>query len=150
MKAKVKTLFDSLKHSLQDRISTANKRDKFVAASIAVGIAMMALTNPSKENYVNYASKQFHEESKSFCTDLNQNLKFLVVTIPTGDTCRIAMAAFNTASRGVIRSTIDSNTHRANLFLFSVYTTDIEMRALGIDTSPKTLAVGGQFITVSR
>jgi hypothetical protein len=98
-----------------------------IGAVVVVGV--MAVSNPSKESYIEYATEQFSETGKtSICTgDLpiaaQQSCKFLI-----------------SQGKGVIKTLVENSTKQQNLVVFSLYATEMPNRKI------TTIAAFGNFI----
>jgi molybdopterin-guanine dinucleotide biosynthesis protein A len=94
-------------------------------AIVAVG---MAISNPSKERYIEYASTEFSETGKnSLCAGdmpiaAQQSCKFLI-----------------SQGKGVIKTVVENSTKHQNFVLFSLYETDMP------DKKITTIAAFGNF-----
>ncbi|MBD2186968.1 DUF4359 domain-containing protein [Pseudanabaena mucicola] len=94
-------------------------------AIVAVG---MAISNPSKERYVEYAATEFSETGKnSLCAGdmpiaAQQSCKFLI-----------------SQGKGVITGIVENSTKQQNFILFSLYETDMP------DKKITTIAALGNF-----
>ena len=88
----------------------------------------MAVSNPSKERYIEYATEQFSETGKtSICTgDLpvaaQQSCKFLI-----------------SQGKGVIKTLVENSTKQQNFVVFSLYATEMPNRKI------TTIAAFGNF-----
>ncbi|MCL1490715.1 MAG: DUF4359 domain-containing protein [Pseudanabaena sp. Salubria-1] len=98
-----------------------------IGAVVVVGV--MAVSNPSKERYIEYATEQFSETGKtSICTaDLpvaaQQSCKFLI-----------------SQGKGVIKTLVENSTKQQNFVVFSLYATEMPNRKI------TTIAAFGNFI----
>jgi hypothetical protein len=97
-----------------------------IGAAVIAGV--MAVSNPSKERYIDYATDQFAEVGKSsFCTaDMpslaQQSCKFLI-----------------SQGRRAIKPYIEGATRQQNFILFSIYETEMPNKKL------HTIAAFGNF-----
>ncbi len=97
-----------------------------IGAVVVVGV--MAVSNPSKERYIEYATEQFSETGKtSICTgDLpvaaQQSCKFLI-----------------SQGKGVIKTLVENSTKQQNFVVFSLYATEMPNRKI------TTIAAFGNF-----
>jgi len=84
-----------------------------IGAAVVVGV--MAISNPSKERYIDYATEQFAETGKtSICAGDN-------IPIAAQQSCKFVISQ----GKGVIKSLIENSTKQQNFLLFSVYATDL-------------------------
>jgi hypothetical protein len=80
-------------------------------AAIAV---VMAVTNPSKERYIEYATEQFSEAGKSsICAGDN-------IPIAAQQSCKFVVSQ----GKGVIKALVENSTKQQNFVVFSLYETD--------------------------
>ncbi len=96
----------------------------------AVAIAgVMAVTNPSKERYIEYATEQFSETGKaSICAGDN-------IPIAAQQSCKFVISQ----GKGVIKSLVENSTKQQNFVLFSLYDTDMPNKKV------TTIAAFGNF-----
>ncbi|MEL7034556.1 MAG: DUF4359 domain-containing protein [Cyanobacteria bacterium J06592_8] len=100
----------------------------------------MSLTNPSREEYLNYASGRLANEAKeNWC----QEAKLPDILSGISESIVDACQSLVTSQRGSIKGFIDKATQRQNAVLFSIYTTDL------IDHRYRTIGVAGNFLTFS-
>lgn len=108
----------------------------FIALAIMAGI--MGLTNPPRDEYLNYASGLLAAQAKnSVCKesrvpDFLQDFAGSLV-----DTCQTVV----TTQRGLIEAFLDGATHRQNVLVFSIYTTEVG------NESYRTIGAFGNFLT---
>jgi hypothetical protein len=99
-----------------------------VAAAIA---GVLAVSNPSKERYLDYATEEFVRTGKTtFCNDLPST---------TQQQCKLAMSLLVSQGKPLIKKLIDTSTKQQNLILFSIYETEMPNRKL------TTIAAFGNF-----
>ena len=97
-----------------------------IGAVVVIGV--MAVSNPSKERYIEYATEQFSETGKtSICTgDLpvaaQQSCKFLI-----------------SQGKGVIKTLVENSTKQQNFVVFSLYAPEMPNRKI------TTIAAFGNF-----
>lgn len=95
------------------------------AAAIA---GVMAVSNPSKERYVDYATEYFAEAGKnSLCSS--------DLPLAAQQSCKFVMSQ----GKGVIKPYIENSTKQQNFVLFSIYATDMPNKKL------TTIAAFGNF-----
>jgi hypothetical protein len=107
------------------------------AIALAVLIGGMAVTNPGKEAYADYASVRLVEEvKKAICRgkelpDLGV-LQGVVETISSGvgELCRTTINTSGTLGFTPVRNYILTTTTRQNFLIFSIYQTEIPGRKL--------------------
>ncbi len=84
-----------------------------IGAAVIAGV--MAVTNPSKERYIEYATDQFSESGKtSICAGDN-------MPIAAQQSCKFVISQ----GKGVIKSMVTNSTKQQNFVLFSLYETDM-------------------------
>ncbi|MFM7602593.1 MAG: DUF4359 domain-containing protein [Pseudanabaena sp.] len=84
-----------------------------IGAAVVVGA--MAITNPSKERYIEYATEQLSETGKnSICAGDN-------VPIAAQQSCKFAISQ----GKGVIKSLVENSTKQQNFVVLSLYATDL-------------------------
>jgi hypothetical protein len=103
-------------------------------------IAAMALTNPTEDKYEEYAINKLNESREILCP---QTAKILGQTIPTHQECQALIAA----NRPALDLTIATTTQRQNLFLFSIYRTDLSANKV-VPILPDRLIPGYHFETI--
>jgi len=95
------------------------------AAAIA---GVMAITNPSKERYIDYATEQFAEKGKnSLCSS--------DMPLAAQQSCKFVISQ----GKSVIKPYIENSTKQQNFILFSIYATELPNKKLN------TIAVFGNF-----
>lgn len=126
-----------------DRMQSSHRGVSYAgkgAIFLAILAGTMTFTNPSRSDYLEYASVQLSQEvKKSFCNDsqVPDLLKgFSDMLVGTCNT-------FVTSGRGTIKAFIDNSTHRQNAMIFSIYTSEI------FDNRYRTIAIFGNFIPFS-
>ncbi len=110
------------------------------AIVLAILAGTMSLTNPDREEYLNYASGRLAQEAReNWCKESN------VPDILSGLSKSLVNACQSlvTTQRGSIKKYIDNATQRQNAVLFSIYTTEL------IDRRYQTIGVFGNFLTFS-
>jgi hypothetical protein len=103
-------------------------------------IAAMALTNPAQDRYEEYAINKLNESREIICP---QTAKILGQNIPTHKECQAIIAA----NRPAIARSIATTTQRQNLFLFSIYRTDLSVNKV-VPILPDRLIPGYHFETI--
>lgn len=84
-----------------------------IGAAVVVGV--MAVSNPSKERYVDYATEQFSETGKtSICSGDN-------IPIAAQQSCKFVISQ----GKGVIKSLVENSTKQQNFVVISLYETDL-------------------------
>ncbi len=98
-----------------------------IGATVVVGV--MAVSNPSKERYIEYATEQFSETGKtSICTgDL---------PIAAQQSCKFVISQ----GKGAIKLLVGNSTKQQNFVVFSLYETDMPNKKY------TTIAAFGNFI----
>jgi hypothetical protein len=97
-----------------------------IGAAVVVGA--MAISNPSKERYVDYATEYFAESGKnSLCSS--------DMPLAAQQSCKFVMSQ----GKGVIKPYIENSTKQQNFVLFSIYATDMPNKKLN------TIAAFGNF-----
>ena len=98
-----------------------------IGAVVVAGV--MAVTNPSKERYIEYATEQFSESGKtSICAGDN-------MPIAAQQSCKFVISQ----GKGVIKSVVTNSTKQQNFALFSIYETDMPNQKI------TTIAAFGNF-----
>lgn len=111
-----------------------------MAIFLAILAGTMALTNPNRQDYLEYASVQLSQEvKKSWCNEAEVPGVLRGFSNMIVDTCNTLV----TSQRGAIRAFIDNSTHRKNAMIFSIYTSEL------FNHRYRTLALFGNFITFS-
>jgi hypothetical protein len=113
-----------------------------VVAMLTVAIVVtMAVTNPPKQKYVNYATEQLSDQMKeAICpTSINQDS-------PLGELSElvagICTAGINLQS-GKVKDFVDGATRRQNLLIFSIYRTETPQQEYA------TVAILGGFFALN-
>ena len=112
------------------------------AILLAILAGTMALTNPPKEDYIEYASGQLSEEVKEdYCqeSETPKVLENLNLSETFADVCNNLV----TSQRPAIRRHLDNATQQQNLVVFSIYTTQLWEHRY------RTIGVFGNFLTFS-
>ncbi|AMW28666.1 MULTISPECIES: DUF4359 domain-containing protein [Oscillatoriales] len=111
-----------------------------MAIFLAILAGTMALTNPSRQDYLEYASVKLSQEAKNnLCNEAEVPAILRGFSNIIVDTCNTLV----TSQRGTIRAFIDNSTHRKNAMIFSIYTSEL------LNNRYRTLALFGNFITFS-
>jgi hypothetical protein len=112
------------------------------AILLAILAGTMALTNPPKEEYLEYASGQLSAEIKgSYCkeSEAPKILENFNLSGAFADVCNNLV----TSQRPALRRHLDNATQRQNLVAFSIYKTQLW------DRQYRTIGVFGNFLTFS-
>ena len=98
-----------------------------IGAAVVVGV--MAVSNPSKERYIEYATEQFSESGKtSICAGDN-------IPIAAQQSCKFVISQ----GKGVIKGLVENSTKQQNFVVFSLYETDMPNKKI------TTIAAFGNF-----
>ncbi|WP_265262547.1 DUF4359 domain-containing protein [Spirulina subsalsa] len=126
------------------------------AIALIALVGVFAVTNPSKEAYLNYASEKFVREIKESACQQN-----VVDRIPTGvnnllrdlglentgnrlqQLCQDSLTAGGDRFKPFLKDFVQQSTTQQNFQVFSLYHTEI------LDQKVTTLALLGNFITFS-
>ena len=101
-----------------------------IGAAVVAGV--MAITNPSKDRYIEHATEQFSETGKtSICAGDN-------IPIAAQQSCKFVISQ----GKGVIKALVENSTKQQNFVLFSVYETDMPNKKV------TTIAAFGNFYTL--
>jgi hypothetical protein len=118
---------------------------KISAVTLLFIAGIMAVSNPDRQDYIDYSSSRFVQEiPQSICQgdrheqDLGQLSQNLV------NLCSSGLGWALTFNQQTVTSIVDSNTRRYNFLLFSIYTTKIP------DYNFKTIGILGNFITFAK
>ncbi len=112
------------------------------AILLAILAGTMALTNPPKEDYIEYASGQLSEEVKeNYCKESTapEILGNFNLSETFADVCNNLV----TSQRPAIQRHLDNSTRQQNMIAFSIYTTNLW------DQQYKTIGAFGNFFTFS-
>lgn len=112
------------------------------AILLAILAGTMALTNPPKEDYIEYASGQLSEEVKeNYCkeSEAPKILENFNLSETFADVCKNLI----TSQRPAIRRHLDNATQQQNVVIFSIYTTQLW------EHQYRTIGVFGNFLTFS-
>ncbi|WP_428843062.1 DUF4359 domain-containing protein [Sphaerothrix gracilis] len=130
----------------QNSLRLTKKRSVQVSAAggLCLLLSTLALTNPSKEDYVSYTAERIHLSSKQGCQELDQRISVMTVSMPTADLCKSFVKSADLLGRGFLKQAINVVTKkRDNYLIFSIYTTTVPGRQY------KTLGIGSHFFTFS-
>ncbi|WP_449417159.1 DUF4359 domain-containing protein [Phormidium nigroviride] len=110
------------------------------AIVLAIVAVVMGFTNPPREEYLSYASGAMATElQKSMCKE-SRVPEFLG---SFAETLVGACKSVLTSERGTIELLIDNSTHRQNLIIFSIYTTEV------VGKKYHTIGAFGNFLTIA-
>jgi hypothetical protein len=99
-----------------------------IGAAVVVGV--MAITNPSKDRYITYATERFTEVGQnSICAGEN-------IPIAAQQSCKFVISQ----GKGVIKPLVENSTKQQNFVLFSLYETDLPNQKI------TTIAAFGNFL----
>ncbi|MEB3279811.1 MAG: DUF4359 domain-containing protein [Lyngbya sp.] len=102
----------------------------------------MSLTNPTREEYLNYASGRLITEAKeNWCKEANLPEFLNGISGSLVDACQSVV----TNQREWIKENINKGTERQNAILFTIYTTDFDF----VDKRYRTIGVFGNFLSFS-
>lgn len=88
---------------------------QIILIGIAVVAVGMAISNPSKDRYIEYATDHFSETGKtSICAGDN-------IPIAAQQSCKFLISQ----GKGVIKGLVTNSTKQQNFVLFSIYETDL-------------------------
>ena len=108
------------------------------AIALVILAGTMSLTNPSREEYLNYATSQLAIEVKqNWCKESKIPDVLSGISESLVDACNSIL----TNQRGSIQKYIENSTQRRNKLLFSIYTTDVW------DRRYQTIGAFGNFFT---
>ncbi len=110
------------------------------AILLAILAGTMALTNPPKEEYIEYASGQLSAELKeNYCkeSEAPEILENFNLSKTFADVCNNLVSS----QRPAVRRHLENTTQRQNLVIFSIYTTQLWNRQY------RTIGVFGNFLT---
>lgn len=100
-----------------------------ILIGVVVVFGVMAVSNPSKERYIDYATEQFSETGKtSICAG--------DMPIAAQQSCKFVISQ----GKGVIKSVVENSTKHQNFVMFSLYETDMPNKKY------TTIAAFGNFI----
>ncbi|WP_103670128.1 DUF4359 domain-containing protein [Pseudanabaena sp. BC1403] len=100
-----------------------------ILIGVVVVVGVMAVSNPSKERYIDYATEQFSETGKtSICAG--------DMPIAAQQSCKFVISQ----GKGVIKSVVENSTKQQNFVIFSLYETDMPNKKY------TTIAAFGNFI----
>jgi hypothetical protein len=110
-----------------------------VAIALTILAAGMAFTNPSRDEYLTYASGKLETELEStVCKDSRIPKALTGVTDTLIGSCKNLL----TSQRSTIEQLLDSTTQRENLGVVSIYTTEVGKK------SYQTVGVFGNFVSL--
>jgi hypothetical protein len=90
---------------------------------VAIIAVVMAVSNPSKERYVEYTVDRFSETGKlSLCNGVGD--------AAAQQQCKFGVAVFASQGKPLIRAFLESSTRQQNFVLFSIYTTELPNQKL--------------------
>lgn len=122
-----------------------NRNSTIGTIAFAAGLVVMAMTNPARPIYVDYATEQLVQELKqTLCDRRTQEIRIPdlpAFELPQGEECRSLLAAGDLLGRGLLKTWIDHTTTRQNFVLFSVYTTQTPGKTF------KTVGMFNNFVT---
>lgn len=110
------------------------------AIALVILAGTMSLTNPSREEYLNYATTQLAIEVKD---NLCKESKIPDILSGISQSLVDACNSIIKNQRGSIKQYIENSTQRSNKVLFSIYTTDVW------DRRYQTIGAFGNFFTFS-
>lgn len=122
-----------------------NRNKQIGTLAFFAGLVVMAITNPARPIYVDYATEQLVQEIKqNFCDRGNQQIQIdglLTFDLPQGEDCRSLLAAGDFLGRGLLKTWVDHATTRQNFVVFSLYTTQTPGKTF------KTIGMFNNFVT---
>ena len=141
---KIENIFSQAKQFASKKASNLSGRTKGVLGCVAVGAVALALTNPTKEAYVDHTSSHLSREIKKTCGKIGSDVdvQVFILRVPAEVACNFSISKadilIGPASKFLVNQTTNSPT---NYVLFSVYTTQLP------GGKPfRTLGIGHQFI----
>ena len=103
-----------------------------ILIGVAVLAVVMAVSNPSKDRYIEHTVDRFSETGKSsICTGAGD--------VSSQQQCKFAVAVFASQGKPLIRAFLENSTRQQNFILFSIYTTELPNQKL------TTIAAFGNF-----
>lgn len=94
---------------------------KTILIGVAILAVVMAVSNPSKERYIEYTVDRFSETGRSsLCTGVGD----------AQQQCKFAVALLASQGKPLIRAFLENSTRQQNFLLFSIYTTDLPNQKL--------------------
>ncbi len=126
-----------------DRIKTVKPTAVGIAALVIAGF--MAITNPGKEAYVDYAMARFATDfQNAICKGPTLPKPLSQIGSLTKNICQLSVKAGYVWQRDLVKEVVSSTTRRQNLVVFSIYTTEIPGQTF------QTLALFGNFLTYRK
>lgn len=121
--------------SAQARTVARRKSVLATTCGLLIGLTGLAITNPGKSAYVDYASQRLPTVLKGKCQELKSDFDVSPgITIPSQDLCKSFVGTADLLGRGAVKIVVAGATEpRQNFGAFSVYTTK---------------AMGRKFVTV--
>ncbi len=117
------------------------KQWQIVFLSIVVGsglVGVMALTNPDRSAYENYAVDRISDLAKDQCDRAPAGLGILLQ-----GPCRAAIEAYKPQLRPLLSAT----TSRQNWVLLSIYRSDISIPAVNLNARVESIGIFDRFFT---
>jgi hypothetical protein len=108
-----------------------------IYAGCGIGV-LMALTNPDRAAYENYAVEQVTNLAREQCDRAPAGLGVLIQ-----GPCRAAIDGFKPQIRPLLAAT----TSRQNLIFFSIYKSDISIPAVNLDARVESIGIFNHFFT---
>jgi hypothetical protein len=108
-----------------------------IYAGCGIGV-LMALTNPDRAAYENYAVEQVTNLARAQCDRAPAGLGVLIQ-----GPCRAAIDGFKPQIRPLLAAT----TSRQNLIFFSIYKSDISIPAVNLDARVESIGIFNHFFT---
>jgi len=128
---------------LVDRIKTVKPAVVGITALVIAGF--MAVTNPGKEAYVDYAVARFATDfQNAICTGPTLPKSLQQIGVLTKSLCQLSVKAGYVWQHNLVKEVVNSTTRRQNLIVFSIYTTEIPGQTF------QTLALFGNFLTYRK
>jgi Domain of unknown function (DUF4359) len=103
------------------------------------GVAgLMALTNPERGAYEEYAVEQLGNQAREKCDSAPGGLGVLFQ-----GTCRVAIDNF----KPQLRTLVSASSNRQNLILFSIYRSDLSIPVVNVGIKVESIGIFNRFFT---
>ena len=99
---------------------------------------LMALTNPERGAYEEYAVEQLGNQAREKCDSAPSGLGVLFQ-----GTCRVAIDNF----KPQLRTLVSASSNRQNLVLFSIYRSDLSIPIVNVSIKVESIGIFNRFFT---
>ena len=136
---KVENIFSKAKQFASGKTSDPSTRGKVMLGCLFLGTFALALTNPTREAYVEHTSSHLSKEVRNNCGRIGSDVdvQIFILRVPAEVACNFFLSKADILIEPTSKTLVNWNTDSpTNYVLFSIYTTQLPggkpFRTIGI------------------